>query len=362
MIIQQIVDPSKIESELLRIWEGLVKENKMRASLFNLVVYNRASPRTDYVRSIVQKVIEKFPCRVLFISHDPDASVSYLKTAVSVAAPKGSASAIACDHIDIGVAGTDVERVPYLILPHIIPDLPVYLLWTEDPCTPNPLFKPLCDRAHRLIFDSECADSLLPFAQKLLALKKETNLELADLNWARTEGWRDLVTSIFDSPQRINQLQDLASVQLTYNARETEFFCHLKVQSIYLLAWLSNRLGWKLKKSSRELKFQFEADGKKLDAAIQSALWPKLGSGTVISVECKTSDETLYQFMRLPDRYHYVGIQISTPEKCELPYEYVLGQTATGQSLVQEITRKGTSRHYLGMLEELTTLDRDNLC
>lgn len=356
MTIQQIVDPSKIESELIRIWEGLAKENKMRASLFNLVIYNRPSPRTDYVRSIVQKVIEKFPCRVLFISHDPDASATYLKTAVSVISLKSGD--IACDHIDIGVAGPDVESVPYLLLPHLIPDLPVYLLWTEDPCAPNPLFAPLCERAKRVIFDSECADSLLPFAKKLLSMK---NIELADLNWARTEGWRDLITSIFDSPQRLSHLRDLSSVQITYNSRETEFFCHLKVQSIYLLAWLSSRLDWKLEKTSKSLEFQFTAP-KPLQATIQSALWPKLGSGTVISVEFKTNDENLYQFMRLPDRYHYVGIQISTPEKCELPYEFVLGQTATGQSLVQEITRKGTSQHYLAMLEQLTVLDKDRLC
>jgi hypothetical protein len=45
-----------------------------------------------------------------------------------------------------------------------------------------------------------------------------------------------------------------------------------------------------------------------------------------------------------------------------MPYEFVLGQTATGQSLVKEICMKGTSVHYLDMLKELIILDKDKLC
>ncbi|HAB99095.1 MAG TPA: hypothetical protein DCE71_04665 [Parachlamydiales bacterium] len=112
MTIQQIVSPDQIEKQLQSIWEALVKENKMRASLFNLIVYTHLSARTDYFRSIVQKVIEKFPCRILFISFDPDTSQSYLKTAVSVVTPSQGETTIACDNIDIGVAGSEIEKVP----------------------------------------------------------------------------------------------------------------------------------------------------------------------------------------------------------------------------------------------------------
>ena len=95
MTIQQIVSPERIETELLKIWEDLSKENKMRASLFNLVVFNRLSSRTDYIRNIVQKVVEKFPCRTLFISQDTDTKQNYLKTAISVLFPNAGESSIA---------------------------------------------------------------------------------------------------------------------------------------------------------------------------------------------------------------------------------------------------------------------------
>lgn len=346
MSVQQIVDPSKIEVELLKIWDELAKE-KTRACLFNLIVYNRLSERTDYIRDIVKKVSEKYPCRVLFVTFDPEPAHNYLKTAVSVVG--------ACDYIDIGAAGTEMEKVPFLLTPHIVPDLPVSLLWTEDPSQEHSLFDPLSKLANRIIFDSESADSLLAFSKKVLSLKQKTKADIADLNWARTEGWRDLLASLFHSGDKLNQIK---TIRIIYNARPTEFFCHLKVQSLYLLAWFSSRLNWKFQKATPQLDFHFE--NKK--GEIRSTEWEKLGPGTIISVDITTEDEHLYHSARIPSQYHYVNIQISSLEKCELPFQYLLGRTATGQSLVNEIIMHGTSQHYLDMLQNLTQLDRDRLC
>ncbi len=344
LTIQQIVEPSQIEPELIRIWEELAEKNKIRASLFNLIVFTKNSPRTDYFRNIVQKVVEKFPCRTIFISHDPEAP-SYLKTAISVvtATPKEDAS-IACDQIDVGVGGCELlEKVFFLILPHLIPDLPINLLWAEDPTIPHPLFEPLSSLSNRMIFDSECADNLGNFAKKLLELKKK-KVDIADLNWARTEGWRDLIASSFDARKEL--LKQIDHMLITYNEVPTEFFCHLKVQALYLFAWGSARLNWKKGPPSIEIK---------------SEKWEKLGPGTIIGVEIHTKDEHLFQAKRIFDMHHYVQIQFTSSDQCDLPYRYVLGQTATGQSLVREITRKGTSLHYLEMLEELIGTNDANI-
>ena len=356
MTIQEIVDPERIEPELLKIWEGLGKANKTRASLFNLIVFNQLSPRTDYFRNIVQKVVEKFPCRTLFISQDPDTKQNYLKTAISVVFPNAEDKSIACDQIDIGVAGNDIAKVPFLILPHLLPDLPIYVLWTEDPSKQHALFTPLTRLATRIIFDSESADNLFNFSKTILALHKETSVDIGDLNWARTQGWRDLISFSFTDLKAINALQ------FVYNARENVFFCHLKIQAMYLLAWLSSRLQWTLEKADKNLQFSLRAGTQKIAASIASTTWEKLGSGTVISVQIETSAGKTFLAARIPERYHYVQILLASQESCELPYQYLLGQTATGQSLVKEICTRGTSAHYLDMLKELLILDKDKLC
>lgn len=355
---QQIIEPSQIESGLITLWDKLKKENKTRASLFNLIVFNRASPRTDYARSIVQKVVEQFPCRTLFIAYDPHVKIPYLKTAISVVSPQGEKSEIACDQIDIGIGGPDLKRVPFLILPHLIPDLPTYLLWTE---TLHPgyhsLFESLSKLATRVIFDSESEDNLLSFAQALLHLRKTTGIDIADLNWARTEEWRDLTASLFDHPGRLEDLKKVSSIQLIYNAQETEFFSHLQVQSLYFVSWLAARLNWKWEKTEKNLRFYFDH----LKVEIASEHWKQLGPGTLIGTTFETSDQHVYSAKRLPDEYYHVRVDISTPERCELPYQFVLAKTAAGHSLVKEICTKGTSSHYMETLEKLITLNQNRL-
>lgn len=357
MTVQHIVPPERIESELLKIWEDLAKDNTMRASLFNLVVFNRLSSRTGYVQNIVQKVLEKFPCRTLFISEDPKPGQNYLKTAVSIVIPKAEESTIACDQIDIGVAGSALERVPFLVLPHLIPDLPTSLLWTDDVSIDHLLFDPLLDWTVRLIVDSECSNDLNGFAKKLLHIQEKRRIDVADLNWARTQGWRDLIASTFDIPKRVDLLREITSVKITYNAQNPPFFCHLKVQAFYLLAWLSSRLGWKKTGS-----FAFTSNGKTIDVSIVPATWEKLGAGTVIGVEIETACGNRFVASRIPERYHYVKIHLASKDSCELPYEFVLGQTATGHSLVNEICMKGTSSHFLDVLKTILLLDLGKVC
>lgn len=361
MTIQQIVPPKQIESELLRIWESMGKTQKMRACLFNLIVFNQLSTRTDYIRGIVQKIIETFPCRVLFVSHDSDPSKNYLKTAVSVIASEGKNANI-CDDIDIGVAGSDWERVPYVILPHILPDLPIYLLWAENPLPNHPLFQPLSTLANRVIFDSESAENLLGFSKTLLSLKEQKKHDIADLNWGRLEGWRDLLSSTFDSQDRINDLKDIKEISIVYNARATEYFCHLKIQAMYLLAFLSARLGWNfqcVKKKDCIHRFTFNGH---ITATIEPADWEGLAPGAILTMSIKTNKQTHYQFTRDSKLHHQVTVQISTPERCDLPYQFILGKTPMGQSLLREVFLKGTSSFFLQALQQMMLLDEQNIC
>lgn len=362
MTTQLIVSPDQIESGLLKIWEGLAKEKKTRASLFNLVVFNKLSKRTDYVRSIVQRITEKFPCRTLFISEDVTSQDSYLKTAISVLMPKGPEGAFACDLIDIGVSGSEMYKVPFLITPHLLPDLPTYVLWTEDPSLDHPLFESLVKKATRVIFDSESADNLLDFSQKILDLHEKGHISVADLNWARTAEWRDLIIATFNGDHQIQDLEQMNNLRISFNSRETDVFCHLKIQSIYLLAWLSSRLGWNLKNAEKKLHFEFEKEGVNIEAIIESMDWENLGSGMIISTEITTKDGHSFQAGRIPDRPHFVKILTCSPDTCQLPYEFMLGQSSIGQSLVNEICMKGTNSHYIDMLKELIILDKEKLC
>lgn len=350
----RIVPPSEIPSELGRIWDSFQGTSKMRASLFNLIFYTEQTARTDYIRTIAHKVLEKFPSRVIFITSDKKAKPDFLQTGVSVIPVGNAESDIACDLIEINVSKNNEKKVPFLILPHILTDLPIYVIWAEDPSIENPLLQQLEKMASRLIFDSECAEKLPQFAKTLLNLHQNSNADIADLNWARMESWRDLLSSTFYSEERLVHLKKTKTIQIFYNALKSESFCHTLLQSIYLQGWLACQLGWKLIKANSQ-KTAFSFLYQKPDGQVEVTLYPEqhqgIHPGAIVSVDLTTEDDVHFSFGRDLQFPHQVSMRFSTLERCAIPLKYIFAKAESGQSLVKEISNKGTSAHYLKLLQ-----------
>ncbi len=319
----------------------------MQASLFNLILYTQKNKRADYIHSLMQKVIERFPSRVIFITVDKSSSQDEIKTSVSTI--QGGPD-VTCDLLTFETTGKTESRIPYLILPHITPDLPVYLLWAENPIQDNPLSHQLDTLATRMIFDSESTDDLSKFAKALLQHQKESGCDIADLNWARTENWRNLLSATFYSDERLKQLQRAKKIQITYNAHETKFFCHTKIQAIYIQGWLASQLGWKLS-SIKEDTLTYGP----ITVELLSSKDPDLPPGTIISMSLLTDAGEHFSFSRSSDHPQQVSMILCTPEKCEIPCTYIFTKSHSGLSLVNEIGFTGTSEHYLNLLSYLLT-------
>ena len=330
-----LVAPSQIEDALKKMWEKLAKENKTRASLFNLIVYTHQNPRSDFMRSRVQKIIDNFPCRVLFITHDRKKK-EYLKTAVSVISPQGKDTQFACDHIDIGVGGKSIKKTLFVLLPLLVADLPTYLLWAENPCKERELLSELEKLATHLIFDSETSEDLSHFARSLLACHKDKK-EVGDLNWARTESWRNLIAASFFSEENYKDLSNTQSILIEYNAAKTPFFIHFKIQALYLQAWLVSRVKWK----------------RKISIKLKPVKRKDVMGGGIISMHFSTKKGFNYSFCTCLDDPHKIIINRETPKECDLPRHFFLSRDVLGLSLTKEIIYKGTSIHFLDTLKKI---------
>jgi hypothetical protein len=364
MTAPHAVSPPDIEAELTRVWDALEGTNKMRASLFNLIIYTQNNPRAAYIRSIVGKVIEKFPSRILFVTFDKTSPQDYLKTTVSVLTASKGEHDIACDLIEIEVSNSQQARVPFLILPHLLPDLPVYLMWAEDPTQENPLSYQLERFASRLIVDSEATDNLPRFAKALLLHRAQSQCDIADLNWARLGNWRELLSSAFYTQDKLNDLRDAQSIQIIYNSTETPFFCHTKTQAIYLQGWLASQLGWRLTGSSlrdQTLVFSYQGN-KEVSIVLEPASRPTLSPGTILSMDLRTHSDHHFSFSRDAELPQQVSIQFSTPTVCALPAQFVFAKSGLGQALVKEICHRGTSAHYARVLELMVSMEGMNVC
>lgn len=359
------VSPADIQSELNRIWESLETTNVARACLFNLIFYTQKNHRTSYIQRIAQKVVEKFPSRVIFISVDKTSTENLLKTEVSILSSSKGEFDVACDYISIDASGPSSERVPFVALPHILPDLPVYLVWGEDPSKGDPLCYQLEQFANRLIFDSETTDNLPRFAASILEQMEKSHCDIADLNWARIESWREMLSMAFYSKDNLDQILRAKKITITYNAQETLFFCHTHIQAIYLQAWLSCQLGWKfqsLEKTSDTFKFSYNGDRGPLEILLYTAQHANLPPGLILSVEIITTDDEHFSFQRHLEILHQITFQHSTRDHCNLPSHYIFTKAESGHSLVKEICHRGTSEHFLKVLNLVNKLDGISLC
>lgn len=359
------VSPGDIQKALNQIWESLETTNVTRACLFNLIFYTQKNHRISYIQKLAQKVIEKFPSRVIFVSVDKTAILPSLKTEVSILTSSQGQFDIACDYIQIDACGASFEQIPFVVLPHILPDLPVYLVLAEDPCQDDPLCYQLEQLAHRLIFDSETTDNLPQFASNLLYQHKRLQLDIADLNWARLEGYRELLSTAFHSEEKLLQIKRAKSLTIAYNAQKTSFFCHTKIQAIYLQAWLASQLGWEfcaVEQSDNTLAFTYRGPVGPIDVTLVPQEIAKLPPGLVISIDILTADEEHFLFNHDLNKVHQITFNHSTSERCDLPVHYIFKKAEGGHSLVKEICHRGTSSHFLNTLHLIEQMETAGLC
>ncbi len=354
------VSPADIQSELNRIWESLETTNVARACLFNLIFYTQKNHRAPYIQRIAQKVVEKFPSRVIFVTVDKAAKEDFLKTEVSILSSSKGEFDVACDYIQIDAAGTSHERVPFVVLPHILPDLPVYLVWGEDLSKGDPLCYQLEQFANRLIFDSEATENLPRFASSILEHYERANSDIADLNWARTESWREMFSMAFYSKDNLAQIERSKKITIIYNAQETPFFCHTNIQAVYMQAWLACQLGWTFRALSKEkgtLVFSYNGASGPIEITLSTAQHANLPPGLILSVDVSTADEQHFSFKRHLEILHQITYQYSTKDKCDLPSHYIFTKAESGHSLVKEICHRGTSEHFLKVLNLVKKMD-----
>lgn len=352
----QIVD---IESELARLWDSRQEKDHIKACLCTLVVYTPDSNHAGYLKNIVQALIEKFPCRIIFIQSDRSPDANFLHVSVSNAIVGQGKVSIACDQISIEASSNQMSRVPFIVLPHLVADLPIYLLWGQDPTTESVIFPTLQTFATRLIFDSSGISNLPAFSRRMRALMdSQKNLALMDMNWGKIYGWREALSQVFDSAVKSQQLRVCKSIQIRYNDKKDGCGQHGEMQVIYLIGWLAAQMQWKFTGQEKDgnRRSLFYTNGVN---ACTVTLLPQtdqaLPSGALLQIDVASADNTFFTIApmcQLPK----VIVHISTLEKCELPFTLPLPDLKRGSSLIKTMLYYETSEHYRNMLQAIENI------
>lgn len=355
------IQVANIEEELSKFKETNGGKSQIKACLFNLIAYAIDSTRANYIAELIHTIIEKFPCRIIFIKADAEASHDYLHTEVSIVSSQQGKTVIACDQIAINVSKSQLHRVPFLILPHLVPDLPIYLLWGQNPIEENQILPKIQQYATRLIFDPECSENLQLFSKNLLEkIDSFHNLELMDINWALISNWREILAQIFNTPEKIYQLNASKSINIVYNDHKTEFLKHPEIRANYLQGWLATQFQWKFIKCSfangKRIITYSNKDSQDITVTLCPKIHTDLPTGAIIEIEVATKDNH-FCVISLMQKLSQVVVHASTLEKCELPFTLTLPNIHRGFSFMKEIFYYPMSNHYRQMLETISQIE-----
>src|SRR5215218_3435669 len=190
----------------------------LRASVLNLIVVTDEESASDVTQS-VSNIAGRYPSRAILLISDPEEAETNLEIQLAAFCNvRGEGGAQVCaEQITIHAEGPPAEHLESLAGPLLISDLPVFL-WYPGPFSPSSVeFAGMADLADRIIIDSaaagDCEISLREIAE---LLEKEEAPSVGDLQWVQLSPWRSLVAELFDSPERVGELERLRGIEILH--------------------------------------------------------------------------------------------------------------------------------------------------
>lgn len=340
-----------ITAEIAKLSAEGKKKGQIHGSLFNLIIYSQDPQRSLFLKDIIQTTTETFPCRIILISCDRQATKDFLKVDVEEEIIKKNGTVIACDKINIQCSTKYLNRVPSIVLPHFVPDLPIFLLWGLDPSEENELLPFFQTLAARLIFDPETSCDIQAFSKKMLSDPALNKIPVTDMNWASLTSWREIFYQVFDTQEKIELLCHCKKIKILYNNKMN--YQHPERRAIYLQGWLAAQLGWqytqaKVQNGTIQISYKNKQNDHVVDIIGNEI--SDLPTGAIVEVEVHTENEKIFNLSRMSTQ-PFIKAHIMTKDTCDLPLTFPLRHSKKGLIFMNEIFFSPCSSHYWNMLK-----------
>ncbi len=329
--------------------------NMLRASLFTLIVIAQDQERIAHAQNLVHLIAQKYPCKIIFIAIDSETKESFLRRQCSHRCITEGKTSITCDLLMIETSVEEIHKVPFLIIPELSSDQPVFLLVAHEP-EEIPLVNILEPYVGRVVFEAPRVNNIGAFAASILALPHRA--KYVDLNWAKTKPWRESLSRVFSTSEKLLHLNMSNRIDIRYSKNTDVSFERVSdAQALLLQAWLSSRLNWilvSIDEQKDHIHIKYTKDNKPFSVVLFPTDNNIMEEGSITSIEIAGENEVHYLLSYEQDDRH-IAVHASTHDRCEMPYTLFVGSFQKGRALASEIFQQAMSEQYLPSLKVLSS-------
>ncbi len=239
------VDIHAIDRTLSAIWRDAAGSNNSvsRVCVLNLVAMLDSADQIGPTTEMIARLTDRFPSRAIVVAATEDAGPpleAWVQAHCQLPSP--GRPQVCCEQISVVARPDGHARLPGLILPLLVPDVPVVLWWPRGEPFGGPLYGRLQPLADHIIVDSRTFQAGLSGLERLVGACH--GAAVSDLGWGRLTSWRELVAQFFDAPGMLRHLNTLESVAVRYRAADDSL--EARMPALLLVGWLAARLGWQI--------------------------------------------------------------------------------------------------------------------
>jgi glucose-6-phosphate dehydrogenase assembly protein OpcA len=273
---------------------------------------------------------------------------------------------VSCEQILIRARGDADQRFVSAVIPLLLPDLPVFLWWTETPPLDAPYFGELLRLADRLIVDSgDFARPDVTLARlHAVARSGHGRYGLTDFNWTRITAWRELVSQFFDVPAWRSFLDGVTGIRVGFAVDADGREIHPS-QALLLIGWLASRLGWQAVEAlapseAGGLLFAMRrGDGEEIQTRVRPRYMRGIDEGNLSGVRIQATDDhgrrAEFVVKRVEDSAHATA-SVLIDERPVSERLIPLGRPGVSELLGEELTIARSDSIYEDALAALVAL------
>jgi glucose-6-phosphate dehydrogenase assembly protein OpcA len=234
-----------LEGELVKLWRHPeqaeeIRSHATRACMSNLIIHcaGEGGPQ-DIDRTLIE-IVRFHPCRVLLLLEQGDRSSPEPETFIS--AHVDSSQQVFSEQVTLKTNEAGLERLPSIVRPLILGDLPTSLWWSSGLSMPlaQVWFQELSEMVDQMIYDSfiwrDPRQGIVAVTDWLCSAQAERSV--ADLAWRRLRPWRRIIAQALDPAAVPGALRTISEVTIEHGP-------HALPQAWLLAGWMAQRLGWR---------------------------------------------------------------------------------------------------------------------